>query len=150
MVTLYFSFFNSLLWVDIIELWASVLIPKTTGTGGVAMFALKIAQAAGYKIILTSSSDEKIKKLQSDFPSAPIYGVNYRTKPKWEEEVLRLTGGAGVDLVLENGGASSLVQSVQCTRRGGIVSQVGYLGGQDASKLKGFVSSIIDRRVNVR
>lgn len=114
------------------------------------MFALKIAQAAGYKVILTSSSDDKIKKLQSAFPSAPVYGVNYRTKPNWEEEVLRLTDGVGVDLVVENGGASSLVQSVLCTRRGGTVSQVGYLGGQDASKLKEFISSIIDRRVNVR
>ncbi|KAI8235602.1 Zinc-type alcohol dehydrogenase-like protein [Colletotrichum sp. SAR 10_96] len=120
------------------------------GTGGVAMFALKLAQAAGLKVILSSSSDDKIKKIQESFPSAPIYGVNYKTHPNWEEEVLNLTSGAGVDLTVDNGGSTSLVKSVLCTRRGGIVSQVGYLGGQDPSQLKDFVSTIIDRRTIVR
>ncbi|KAE8371686.1 alcohol dehydrogenase [Aspergillus bertholletiae] len=125
----------------------SVLIQ---GTGGVAMFALKLAQASGLKIFLSSSSDAKIKKIQEQFPSAPIYGVNYRESPNWHDDVLKLTNGVGVDLVLENGGAGSLVQSVRCTRRGGVVSQVGYLGKQDPSNLKELIPSIIDRRVNVR
>lgn len=115
------------------------------------MFAVKLAQAAGYKIILSSSSDAKIQKIQKEFPNSPIYGVNYGKNPKtWHEDVLKLTDGAGVDLVLENGGTGSLVQSVRCTRRGGIVSQVGYLGGQNAADLDDFVPTIIDRRVSVR
>ncbi|KAK1978643.1 hypothetical protein LZ30DRAFT_598681 [Colletotrichum cereale] len=125
----------------------SVLIQ---GTGGVAMFALKLAQASGLKIILSSSSDAKIDAIQKAFPSAPIYGVNYSTSTDWHADVLDLTDGVGVDLVVENGGAPSLVQSVKCTRRGGVVSQVGYLGEQDPVHLKEFVSTIIDRRVNVR
>ncbi|KAI8211868.1 Zinc-type alcohol dehydrogenase-like protein [Colletotrichum sp. SAR 10_77] len=120
------------------------------GTGGVSMFALKLAQAAGLRVILSSSSNDKIKKIQESFPSAPIYGVNYKTHPNWEEEVLKLTDGVGVDLTVDNGGSTSLVKSVLCTRRGGIVSQVGYLGGQDPSQLKDFVSTIIDRRTIVR
>lgn len=115
------------------------------------MFALKLAQAAGYKVFLSSSSDAKIKKIQNDFPNSPIYGVNYGQNPNtWHEEVLKLTDGIGVDLVLENGGAGSLTQSLRCTRRGGIVSQVGYLGGQDSTKLKEFIPTLIDRRINVR
>ncbi|KAI0183339.1 chaperonin 10-like protein [Xylaria flabelliformis] len=120
------------------------------GTGGVAMFALKLAQASGFKILLSSSSDEKIATIQKSFPLTPIYGINYRKNSRWEEEVLKLTNGVGVDLVVENGGSTSLVQSITCTRRGGTVSQVGYLGGQDPTNLEHFVSMIIDRRVNVR
>ncbi|KAI8294010.1 Zinc-type alcohol dehydrogenase-like protein [Colletotrichum sp. SAR11_240] len=132
------------------ETGRSWLAANEDGTGGVAMFALKLAQAAGLKVILSSSSDDKIKKIQESFPSAPIYGVNYKTHPNWEEEVLKLTDGVGVDLTVDNGGSTSLVKSVLCTRRGGIVSQVGYLGGQDPSQLKDFVSTIIDRRTIVR
>lgn len=114
------------------------------------MFALKLAQASGLKIVLSSPRNAKVTKIQDSFPSAPIVGVNYVDNPEWHEEVLKLTDGAGVDLVVENGGASTLVQSVKCTRRGGTISQVGYLGEQDPVHLEGFVSSIIDRRVNVR
>lgn len=113
------------------------------------MFAIKIAQAAGYRVILTSSSDDKLSKIQKQFTSAPILTVNY-TNPAWHEEVLRLTNGEGVDVVLENGGTGSLVRSVQCTRRGGIVSQVGYLSKQDPAELEELLPTLIDRRVSLR
>lgn len=113
------------------------------------MFAIKIAQAAGYRVILTSSSDEKLAKAQQQFTSAPILTVNYKN-PAWHKEVLRLTNGEGVDVVLENGGTGSLVQSVQCTRRGGIVSQVGYLGKQNPADLEELLPTLIDRRVSLR
>lgn len=58
--------------------------------------------------------------------------------------------GIGVDLVVENGGISSLVKRMLCTRRGGIVSQFGYLGGPSPEHLKEFVSTIMDRRLTVR
>lgn len=90
---------------------------------------------------------EQIKK---QFGKPEIQTVNYKTHPEWHKEVLRLTNGVGVDLVVENGGSSSLVRSMECTRRGGIVSQVGYLGGPKPEYLKEFVSTIIDRRLNVR
>lgn len=82
--------------------------------------------------------------------SPEIQTVNYNKFPDWHEEVLRLTDGVGVDLVVENGGTSSLVKSLKCARRGGIVSQVGYLGKQDPHDLKELVPTIIDRRINLR
>lgn len=111
------------------------------------MFALKLARASGCKVIISSSSDKKLEDLKTQFTSPPLLTVNYKTNSKWEEEVLELSGGDGVDLVIENGGASSLVQSIKCTRRGGIVSQVGYLGKQDTSALSDLVPLLIDRRV---
>ncbi|CAG9978594.1 unnamed protein product [Clonostachys byssicola] len=106
------------------------------GTGGVSTFALKLARASGLKIILTSSSEEKLSTIKAQLGKPDILTVNYKTIPDWQNEVLRLTNGVGVDLVVENGGSSSLVQSMQCTRRGGTVSQVGYLGGPKAEELK--------------
>lgn len=113
------------------------------------MFAIKLSRAAGARVILSSSSDEKLAAMQKRYANPPILTVNYR-KPDWHEEVMRLTKSVGVDIVLENGGTSSLVQSVKCTRRGGIVSQVGYLGKQDPSQLGELIPTLIDRRVNLR
>ncbi|CAG8092998.1 unnamed protein product [Penicillium salamii] len=118
------------------------------GTGGVSVFALKLASAAGLRIILTSSSDAKLQRMKEVYPS--ISTVNYSQTPDWDVEVMKLTGGAGVDIVVENGGTSSLVKSLNCTRRGGVVSQVGYLSGQDPSHLRELIPTIIDRRINLR
>ncbi|KAJ4288484.1 hypothetical protein N0V90_011720 [Kalmusia sp. IMI 367209] len=125
----------------------SVLIQ---GTGGVSMFAIKLARAAGLRIILTSSSDEKLKKIREQFPSPPISTVNYSKTPNWDEEVLRLTNGEGVDLVVEVGGASTIVKSLRCTRRGGIVSIVGYLSGPKSEDLIEVIPLSIDRRIIMR
>ncbi|KAF4126931.1 NADPH:quinone reductase or related Zn-dependent oxidoreductase [Geosmithia morbida] len=127
----------------------TVLIQGTC-TGGVSVFAIKLARASGLRIILTSSSDEKLDRVKEHFGEPEIQTVNYRTHPEWQAEVLRLTDGTGVDLVVENGGSSSLVRSMECTRRGGTVSQVGYLGGSKPENLRGFVSTVIDRRLNIR
>lgn len=123
---------------------------KEQGNGGVSMFALKLALALGPKVVLSSSSDDKLEKTKQQFSSPPILTVNYRTNPNWHEEVLKLIDGVGVDLVLENGGTSSIVKSMKCTRRGGIVSQVGHLGEQNPQVLADLVSTIIDRRLMLR
>ena len=114
------------------------------------MFALKLCRAAGARVILTSSSDAKLAKVKERYPSTSLLTVNYNTHPNWDEEVMRLTNGTGADIVVENGGTPSLVRSIKCTRRGGIVSQVGYLGKQDPTHLKELVPTLIDRRVNLR
>ncbi|KAL3449178.1 chaperonin 10-like protein [Aspergillus insuetus] len=126
----------------------SVLIQ---GTGGVALFALHLARASGLKVILSSSSDEKLSRISAQFPP-PLLTVNYKTNPDWHEDVLRLTDGEGVDLVMEVGGSPTLLQSMLCTRRGGIVSQVGYLGKQDPGKfdVDAFLGDLIDRRAVLR
>lgn len=114
------------------------------------MFALKLARAAGLRIILTSSSDMKLQQMKEKYSNPPILTINYSQIPEWDREVLRLTNGVGVDIVVENGGTGSLVKSLKCTRRGGIVSQVGYLSKQDPNDLRELVPTLIDRRVNLR
>jgi NADPH:quinone reductase-like Zn-dependent oxidoreductase len=96
------------------------------GTGGVSMFALQFARAAGARVIVTSSSDEKIQRAKSLGASD---GVNYKTHPDWDKEVLALTGGRGVDCVIENGGMGTLARSMQCVGWGGKVALIGVLSG---------------------
>lgn len=120
------------------------------GTGGVSVFALKLARAAGLRVILTSSSEGKLRQMREKYANPPILTVNYSQASDWEQEVMKLTGGVGVDIVVENGGTGSLVKSLKCTRRGGIVSQVGYLSKQDPNDLRELVPTIIDRRINLR
>ncbi|OQO04015.1 hypothetical protein B0A48_10658 [Cryoendolithus antarcticus] len=120
------------------------------GTGGVSMMALKLAIAAGWKVIMTSSSDSKLADVQAVGPEGRVQGINHRSEPAWEEKVLKLTDGRGVDLVVENGGMESLVQSLKAVRKGGTISQVGYLGKQDTAALAGFVSLMIDKTVTSR
>jgi NADPH:quinone reductase-like Zn-dependent oxidoreductase len=116
------------------------------------MFAIKLARAAGYKTIVSSSSDKKLRDIMERFPGpVPIQTVNYSSNPDWHEEVLRLTDGIGVDLVLENGGPQTLVKSLRCTRRGGIVSQVGYLSNRAGwSEESELIPTLIDRRIVLR
>ncbi|KAK5044915.1 hypothetical protein LTR84_010287 [Exophiala bonariae] len=123
------------------------------GTGGVSLVAVKFVVAMGGKVILSTASAEKarrVEKLFSGTEGSIIGSVNYASNLDWHEEVLNLTGGVGVDLVLENGGTSSLVKSFKCTKRGGIVSQVGYLGKQDPAELKEMLPLLIDRKILLR
>lgn len=98
------------------------------GTGGVSMFALQFARAAGARVIVTSSSDAKIERAKSLGASD---GVNYKSHPDWEKEVLALTGGRGVDCVIENGGVNTLNRSFQCLAWEGKVSLIGVLAGNE-------------------
>jgi NADPH:quinone reductase-like Zn-dependent oxidoreductase len=123
---------------------------ESKGTGGVSMFALKLARAAGLKIILSSSSDAKLEKIKEQFSDPPLLTVNYAKNPEWHEDVLKLTNDAGVDLVIEEGGTGSLVKSMKCTRRGGTISQVGYLSKKDPGDLAELLPVLTDRRIVLR
>lgn len=115
------------------------------------MMTLKLARAAGCKVILSSSSDAKLSQVRDTFRSPPhLATLNYATNRNWHEEVLAMTDGVGVDCVIENGGTSSLVRSLQCTKRSGTISQVGYLGKQDPADLEGLLPILIDRKINLR
>jgi NADPH:quinone reductase-like Zn-dependent oxidoreductase len=110
------------------------LVPGETvlllGTGGVSIFGLQIAKAAGAKVIITSSSDEKLeraKRMGADLT------INYRTTPEWGKEAARLSGSDGVDHVLEVGGGGSFLQSVRALRAGGKIGLIGILSGRDAA-----------------
>ena len=114
------------------------------------MFALKLARAAGLKVILSSSSDEKLIRIQEQYSNPPLLTVNYAKNPEWHEDVLKQTDDVGVDLVIEVGGTQTLVKSMKCTRRGGIISQVGYLSKADLGELAELLPQLIDRRVVLR
>jgi NADPH:quinone reductase-like Zn-dependent oxidoreductase len=96
------------------------------GTGGVATLALQFARAAGARVIATSSSDEKLDRMKAMGASD---GVNYAQVADWDLEVLKLTGGRGVDCVVETGGAGTLTRSFQSLAHGGKVVLIGVLTG---------------------
>ena len=96
------------------------------GTGGVSIAALQIAKARGARVILTSSSDEKLARARS---LGADVGINYAKTPDWEEEVLRVTGDAGADHVLETGGAGTFPKSMKALAIHGQVNIIGVLTG---------------------
>jgi NADPH:quinone reductase-like Zn-dependent oxidoreductase len=96
------------------------------GTGGVSIFALQIARMYGASVIATSSSDAKLKRLKELGASGV---VNYKTTPEWDKAVLELTGGLGVDHVVEIGGAGTLPRSINAVKAGGVISLIGILSG---------------------
>jgi NADPH:quinone reductase-like Zn-dependent oxidoreductase len=96
------------------------------GTGGVSLFALQFAKALGAEVIMTSSSNEKLQQAQK---LGADHLVNYRETPAWGKAVRQLTGGEGVDLVVEVGGAGTLGESLNALRIGGHISMIGVLAG---------------------
>lgn len=98
----------------------------TLGTGGVSLFAIKFAKAAGARVIATSSSDAKLEKLRAHGADET---VNYLSVPAWGPHVRELTGGRGVDHVVEVGGPATLAQSISACRMGGHIALVGVLTG---------------------
>ncbi|KAA8647730.1 hypothetical protein EYZ11_000228 [Aspergillus tanneri] len=101
------------------------------GTGGVAIAGLQIGKASGAKVIITSSSDEKLEQATA---LGADYTINYRTQPNWEDEVTRVTDKHGVDIILETGGAQTLRKSLDCIAFGGLINCIGYVSGKvDAS-----------------
>lgn len=96
------------------------------GTGGVSIFALQMAKAAGATVIATSSSDEKLERVQA---LGADHLINYKEVQAWGPKALEITGGRGVDCVVEIGGAGTLDQSMLATRVGGHVALIGVLAG---------------------
>jgi NADPH:quinone reductase-like Zn-dependent oxidoreductase len=109
------------------------LIPGETvlllGTGGVSIFGLQIAKSAGAKVIITSSSDEKLDRARRLGADAVI---NYRTTPDWGKAAATLAGDEGVDHVIEVGGAGTFLQSVRACRSGAKIGLIGILSGREA------------------
>ena len=124
------------------------------GTGGVSIMALKLAFAAGCKVFVTSSSDTKLERIRSMAATAgkasQLQTINYAATPDWDQELLRINHGLGVEIVLDNSGAQGTLQSLRATKKGGTISQVGYLGNQDPTQLDGLIPLLIDKAVNFR
>lgn len=105
----------------------------TLGSGGVSVFALQIATLNGARVIATSSDDAKLARLKA---LGAAEGVNYRATPDWDRAVRDLTGGRGVDMVVEVGGGDTFDRSIRATRDGGQVLRVGDLsGGVDPARI---------------
>jgi NADPH:quinone reductase-like Zn-dependent oxidoreductase len=102
---------------------ATVLV---LGSGGVSLFAAQFAHAAGLRVIATTSNADKARRLRALGVDEVI---DYHATPEWQREVLRLTGGEGVDHVVEVGGAGTLPRSFEATKVGGTVSLIGMLTG---------------------
>ncbi len=115
------------------------------GTGGVSIFALQLARASGARVIITSKSDEKLHRARELGASETI---NYQSHPDWDRVALELTGGKGVDHVVEVGGAGTLERSLRATKISGTVSLIGVLTGnpeQNPSPL-----GVLFRRITLR
>jgi NADPH:quinone reductase-like Zn-dependent oxidoreductase len=100
------------------------------GTGGVSIFALQFAKQFGARVIVISSSDDKLaraKKLGADGT------INYRKSPVWWEQVRDLCGGRGVDHVVDVGGPGTLDQSIKALKGGGFIAVVGLLSGTETT-----------------
>ncbi len=104
---------------------ANVLV---LGTGGVSIFALQFAKAAGATVIATSSSEERLAKLKA---LGADHVINYREFSEWGQTVVDLTGGVGVDHVVEVGGPNTLPQSIVASRTGGHLAIIGAVAGFD-------------------
>jgi NADPH:quinone reductase-like Zn-dependent oxidoreductase len=99
------------------------------GTGGVAMFALQFAKAAGLRPIVISSSDQKLERARQ---LGAAEGINYSEEPDWGRAVAKLVPG-GVDYVIELGGAKTVPHSLNAVRIGGMIAMIGALSGAEAS-----------------
>ena len=96
------------------------------GSGGVSLFALQLARATGASVIATSSSEEKRARLGE---LGAAHTIDYRANPDWGDAARTLSGGRGVDVVVEVGGAGTFDQSVKALRWGGTMSILGVLAG---------------------
>jgi len=114
------------------------------GTGGVSVFALQFAHAMGIAAIITSSSDAKLQRAKA---LGATHTINYKTTPDWEKAAVELTGGRGVDHVLEVGGANTLTKSFGAIRTGGKISMIGGLSGGATELNPGL---IFGKRANVQ
>jgi NADPH:quinone reductase-like Zn-dependent oxidoreductase len=99
------------------------------GTGGVALFALQLAKVAGARVIILSSSDEKLERARQ---LGADVGINYRSTPDWDQAVRAATDGRGVDITVETAGAT-LAKTLAATAFGGTVSVIGFVAGMEAT-----------------
>ncbi len=101
------------------------------GTGGVSIFALQFARLAGARVFVTSKSDTKLARA---IEMGASDGINYKSIPDWDKRARALTGGKGVDMIVEVGGAGTLPMSLKAVRMGGTIALIGILtGGGDVN-----------------
>ncbi|PTB65013.1 NAD(P)-binding protein [Trichoderma citrinoviride] len=113
----------------------------TQGTGGVSVFALQFAKAVGARVIATTGSNEKVEFLKS---LGADYVMNYKEDAQWGTTARAVTGGEGVDHVVEVSGPASMAQSLKAVKVDGVIDIVGYLGGSTGDQ-PGFSDAFTNR-----
>jgi NADPH:quinone reductase-like Zn-dependent oxidoreductase len=96
------------------------------GTGGVSIFGLQFAHAAGLRTVITSSSDEKLERARG---LGADHLVNYKTTPDWSKAVRDATDGRGADFIMEVGGGGTIQQSMRAVKIGGHIAIIGVVAG---------------------
>lgn len=112
----------------------------TQGTGGVSIFAVQFAKAAGARVIATTSSKDKAEKLKS-FGADEI--INYKEDSNWGETAKKITGGRGVQHILEVGGPNTMTQSLKAIGIDGVISVIGFLAGAAGEKQPSFLDALM-------
>ena len=114
------------------------------GTGGVALFAIQIAKMLGARVIATSSSDDKLERVRALGADETI---NYVANPEWGRRARELSGGDGVDHIVELGGEGTLPQSLRAVRTGGTISMIGVLSG---GTMNASLGQVVTRHVRLQ
>jgi len=112
----------------------------TQGTGGVSIFGVQFAKAAGARVIATTSSAEKAKLLEK---LGADHIINYKENPNWGSEVRKITNGEGVDHVIEVAGPTSMAQSLKSVKIEGVISIIGFVGGTKDPNQPGFLENLL-------
>jgi NADPH:quinone reductase-like Zn-dependent oxidoreductase len=115
------------------------------GTGGVSTFGIQIAAAKGAKSIVTSSSDEKLAKAKA---LGAEHGINYKKADSWSKAVQEVTGGKGVDIIIEVGGPASLKHSFEAAGFNGRIHLIGTLSGEADEPLD--TMPLLGKNLNLR
>ncbi|KAJ0324982.1 hypothetical protein COL5a_007484 [Colletotrichum fioriniae] len=103
---------------------------------------------SGATTILTSSSDSKLKHVKETY--GPDHVINYKTTPKWSEEVLRITKGHGADYIFENGGAGTIAESISAVAYGGSIAVIGFLASCPQAKMPDVAALALSKGAVVR
>lgn len=111
----------------------------TQGTGGVSIFGVQFAKAAGARVIATTGSNEKVATLEK---LGADHIINYKEIPNWGAKAKELTGGSGCQHVIEVAGATSMRQSLDAIAIDGVISIIGFLGGGAKEKEPGFLEAL--------
>jgi NADPH:quinone reductase-like Zn-dependent oxidoreductase len=118
------------------------------GTGGVSMTTLILAKAAGLTVIVTSSSDDKLKVAREKYGAD--HTINYKKTPSWGAEAIKLNNGQGVDMVIENGGSGTIKESLEAIKMGGKIAVIGFLSTADQKDMPDVAALALSKGAIVR
>ena len=114
------------------------------GTGGVSLFALQIAKMMDARVLITSSSDEKLERAKA---LGADHCINYHTVQDWHSSARQIFDGDGVDHIIEIGGSNTIAKSLRAIKPSGVISLIGILGGA-TSELE--LARVVTRNVRLQ